>query len=175
MLFLNSGSSLRETRRKRRSESTRAMSSSERIPNREKKNTPERKGSRQHPRKNPTDIPPLLPLSTGHRPPNPPTNRLPLQPLHNLPHPPLDQHPSLQTAPLRSPAALLRLRSLPRPARARKRPRLHPHPAGESLPEPLRRQRNRGEAERARAVSEDSGGTPAAADWESGAGRVCAG
>jgi len=50
-----------------------------------------------------------LSAPTGNRPPNPPTHRLALVALHNLPDPPLDQHPGLQTAPLRSAAALLGL------------------------------------------------------------------
>jgi hypothetical protein len=50
-----------------------------------------------------------LSAPTGNRPPNPPTHRLALLALHNLPDPPLDQHPGLQTTPLRSAAALLGL------------------------------------------------------------------
>jgi hypothetical protein len=83
---------------------------------------------------------PRLPPPTGNRPPNAPTHRQPLLALHNLPHPPLNQHPRFQTTPLRSAAALLGLRGLPRPAGTRERPGLDPDPAGESVPEPLRRQ-----------------------------------
>lgn len=110
----------------------------------------------------------------GNRPANSPTHLLPQLALHNLPHPPLNQHPRLQTPPLRSPAPLLRLRGLPRPARARIRPRLHPSATRESLPQPLRRWRDRGETEGAGEVPTDRGGSSAVADRQQGAGRVCA-
>jgi hypothetical protein len=79
----------------------------------------------------------LLP-NPGNRPPNPPTHSLALVPLHNLPDPPVDQHPGLQTAPLRSATAVFRFRSLPRPLGARERPGFNPNPARKSVPEPVR-------------------------------------
>lgn len=116
-----------------------------------------------------------LPRETGNRPPNSPTHRLAQLPLHDLPHPPLNQHPRLQAPPLRSPAPLLRLRSLPRPAGARVRARQHPTPTRQSIPQPVRRRGDRGAAAGVGAVSEDCGGPSAVADGESGVGRFRAG
>lgn len=100
------------------------------------------KEARSTKKKENTSLTTPLSHKTGHRPANAPTNRLALVALHNLPDPALDQHPGLQAAPLRSAAALLGLRGLPRPAGARERARLHPHPTRQSVPEPLRRQRD---------------------------------